>query len=147
MDFGDTVYATATVLAISVLLFVPMDMAFGVNLWLVGRIISVVIAALITGLIFAGKLAESKIVSIAKIMVLAAMVIMFLEIGLHTVDNSIAAFKDSYLAANPAATLTNAQWEVLMNFNMFQKIFLYVVMMDAIGFVGIYVGSMLKKPK
>jgi len=35
----------------------------------------------------------------------------------------------------------------LMNFNMFQKIFLYVVMMDAIGFVGIYVGSMLRKPK
>jgi hypothetical protein len=147
MDFGDTVYATATVMTISALLFVPMDMVFGVDIGLVGRVIAVLIAALITGLIFAGKLAESKMVSIAKIMVLAAVLIMFLEIGVMSISNSLAAFKDSYLAANPGTTWTNAQWATLMNFHIYQTIFFYVVFMNAIGFVGVYVGSMLRKPK
>ena len=110
MEFGDTVYSTATVVAISVLLFVPMDMVFGADLWLVGRAIAVLIAALVTGLIFAGKLAEAKIVSIAKILVLAAIVIMFLELGMLSVGNGLAVFKDSYLEVNPGTTLKNLQW-------------------------------------
>ena len=61
MQFGDIVYATATVVVISVLLFVPMDMIFGSELWLVSRAVSVLIASFITGLILTGKLAEANL--------------------------------------------------------------------------------------
>jgi hypothetical protein len=63
---------------------------------------------------------------------------MFLEIGVIGVSNSLAEFKDSYLAANPGTTLTNAQWATLMNFQIYPTIFFYVVFMGAIGFVGLY---------
>ena len=82
MDFGDTVYATAAVVVISVLLFVPMDLVFGVELWFVGRAVSVFIAALVVGLVFARKLADRRTVSIAKIILLGAIVIMFLTFGI-----------------------------------------------------------------
>ena len=147
MDFGDTVYATATVSTISVLLFVPLDIVFGMDLYLVGRLLSVLIAALITGVIFAGKLADAKILSIAKIMVLAAVVIIFVEIGQLGATDSIAAFKDSYLEANPGALMTNIQWATLMEMYAFQQTLLYVVLFNAIGFVGVYLGSMLKPKK
>jgi uncharacterized SAM-binding protein YcdF (DUF218 family) len=147
VEFGDTVYATATVVAISILLIVPMDMVFGLELWLVGRVIAVLIAGLITGLIFAGKLAEARVVSIAKIMVLAAIVIMFIVVGMMGAENAFAAFKDSYLEANPEATWTSLQWAQLMNFHAYQNVFRYIVIMDAIGFIGVYIGSMLRKPK
>jgi len=146
LEFDDTVYATTTVVVISVLLFVPMDIIFGLDLWLVGRAISVLIAALITGFIFAGKLAGARTVSIAKILVLAAIVIMFIELGVLSMGNGLAAFKDSYLEANPGTTWTNAQWANLMMIYAFRQIFFYVVLMDAIGFIGIYAGSMLRKP-
>jgi len=61
VQFGDIVYATATVVVISVLLFVPMDMIFGSELWLVSRAVSVLIASFITGLILTGKLAEANL--------------------------------------------------------------------------------------
>ena len=147
MDFGDTVYATATVSAISVLLFVPMDMVFGTDLYLVGRFLSVLIAALITGVIFAGKLADAKVLSIAKVLVLATVVIMFVEIGILSAANGMAAFKDSYLEANPGASMTNIQWANLMDIYVFQQVFFFIVLMNAIGFVAVYLGSLLRKPK
>lgn len=145
MEFGDTVYALATVSTISILLFVPMDMVFGLDLWIAGRLIAVLIAALITGLIFARKLAEERIVSIAKIMVLAAVLIMFLELGLLIAGDGLAAFKDIYLEANPGTTWTNIQWATLMDIYAVQQISLYIVIMNAIGFIGVYIGSMLRK--
>jgi len=145
VEFGDTVYALATVTTISVLLFVPMDMVFGLDLWIAGRLIAVLIAAFITGLIFAGKLAKQRIVSIAKIMVLAAVLIMFVQLGVMIAGNGLAAFKDMYLEANPGTTWTNLEWANLMDMFVFQQIFFYIVLMNAVGFVGIYIGSMVRK--
>ena len=142
MDFGDTVYATATVVVISVLLFVPMDLVFGLELWFVGRAVSVFIAALIAGLIYAGKLADARIVSIAKVIVLGAIVIMFLTFGIL----SIATVHDFSSEANPVDTWTTLQWASLMTYT-FRQIFFYVVLLDSVAFMGLYAGSMLRKPK
>jgi hypothetical protein len=142
VDFGDTVYATATVVVISVLLFVPMDLVFGLELWFVGRAVSVFIAALIAGLIYAGKLADARIVSIAKVIVLGAIVIMFLTFGIL----SIATVHDFSSEANPVDTWTTLQWASLMTYT-FRQIFFYVVLLDSVAFMGLYAGSMLRKPK
>ena len=142
MDFGDTVYATATVVVISVLLFVPMDLVFGLELWFVGRAVSVFIAGLIAGLIYAGKLADARLVSIAKVIVLGAIVIMFLTFGIL----SVATFHDVSSEANPVDTWTTLQWASLMTY-AFRQIFFYVVLLDSVAFIGLYAGSMLRKPK
>jgi hypothetical protein len=141
VEFSDTVYAMATVVTISLLLFVPMDMVFGLDLWLVGRAISVLIAAFITGLIFARPLAEARVISIAKILVLGAVVLIFLTFG----TLSLATFKDVSSEANPVDTWTNLQWADLMTY-AFKQIFFYIVLMDALAFVWIYIGSLLRKP-
>jgi MFS family permease len=142
VDFGDTVYATAAVVVISMLLFVPMDLVFGLELWLVGRGVSVFIAALVVGLVFAGKLADKRIVSIAKIIVLGAVVVMFLTFGIL----NAATFHDVSSEANPVDTWTTLQWASLMTY-AFRQVFFHVVLLDSVAFVGLYVGSMLGKPK
>lgn len=137
MELGDTVYATATVVAISVLLLVPMNLVFGSDLWLVGTAVSVLIAALVTGLIFAGKLAEARRVSIALIAVLGAIVVLSLTFGIL----SLAAFRDISLTVNQAAARARF-WHMIW---AFQQISFYIVLLDAIAFVGIYVGSILRR--
>jgi len=134
MEFGDTVYAAATVTVIWFLLVAPMDMALGLGLLTVGHLISSLIAAFITGLIFAGKLAEARLVSIAKIWVLAAVVIIFVDLGFFSVLNVFTGSTDLQSVSS-------------MTVLTYQRIFRDVVLDGAVGFAGVYVGSLLRKPK
>jgi len=156
LKFGDVVIAVALMAVIFALIATPLELVFfsalgisGMTNWGydVSLIISFFLSALISGYIFAGKLWKARRESITKITVLWAALVMLLAV---VVPASLADWgpkaKEEYLAANPGATLSTSEWVVweMMTLDMFM--FLVVGMALVLGFIGLYVGSMLRKP-
>jgi hypothetical protein len=106
---------------------------------------------LITGYIFAGKIWEARMKAIAKITVLAAALMMF------TVVIEAAALgtywttwvHDAYLNANPDALVSppsTFDWYAIGSMYLGIQIVLNMVIVLVLGFIGLYIGSMLKRP-
>ena len=153
MKFGDVVMAVATGTVIMVLIsfllhmvLVPtMGYYWGLN---VGSIISIFLATLITGYIFAGKIWEARVKAIAKITTLAAALMMF------TVVMEVAALgnywttwvHDTYLDANPGVVPSTSDWYAIGSMYLGSQVVLNVVIVLVLAFIGLYIGSMLKRP-
>jgi len=156
LKFGDVVTAVASLAVIAVLFMFPLGLALipalgfysGQN---VTAIVSIFLSALICGYIFAEKIqVESRKEAIAKIAVLAAVLMMF-NIGI-----SAAVFadwtqmaKDMYLEANPGVNpgeLSTFDWWVVVSGVTGQVIFWNVVIVLVLVFIGLYAGSMLRRP-
>ena len=54
--------------------------------------------------------------------------------------------KETYQAANPAAELSAYEWLMVESTFLGLQVFLNVIIVLVIGFIGLYIGSMLKKP-
>jgi hypothetical protein len=149
LEFGDIVMAVATSIVIISLLVVPLDMVLfpllGFDLLIVSRSVSVLIAGLIVGYIFAGKMAEARITSIGKILVLGSVIMIFVVLNLTTFGDWTVATKEAYQEANPGTTLSTAEWVTVENMAAFQVIFFNLVVLLVFGFIGLYVGSILRK--
>jgi hypothetical protein len=104
------------------------------------------LAALIVGYIFAGKIAEARLASIAKIAVFAAIVMMFFAVNLSALGDWTPVIKEAYQEANPGTTLSTSEWLAVENIATTNSIFINVVYVLVLGFIGLYVGSMLRKP-
>jgi uncharacterized membrane protein YjjB (DUF3815 family) len=152
LKFGDVVMAVATGVVIMVLLAFLLDLVlvqamgyyWGLN---VGAIISVFVGALISGYVFAGQIWEARMKAIAQITVLAAVFMMF------TVVAEVAALGDwtqmvheAYLDANPGAHPSTSDWYAVESMVLGSQVALNVVIVLVLGFIGLYVGSMLKRP-
>jgi len=151
LEFGDVVMTLASLIVILTLVIVPVDIvlvsAIGLELGIwVSRAVSTLIAGLIGGYIFAGKLAKERLASSGKIVVLGVFLVILVVLNLAGQPDWIAATKDTYEAANPGTTLSTAEWVSVVNMAAFQLIFMNMIMMLVIGFIGLYVGSMLRKP-
>ena len=151
MKFGDVVIAVASIAVIFALLAFPLDMVFvsvlGLGGYFVGLFVSMFLCALITGYVFAGKLWEARREAVTKVAVLwaALNVLIGLIVPAGLADWGQKA-KEEYLTMNPGATLSAAEW---VNWEMIVQdlaMFLTVVMAFVLGFIGLYVGSMLRKP-
>jgi hypothetical protein len=152
LKFGDVVTAVASLIVILVLVTFPMtllsrsvlDPSYG---GYVSVAVSFLITAIIVGYIFAGKIAEARLESVSKIAVLSAALMVFYVISFPALADWNPLVKESYQAANPGSTLSTSEWLSLEDWAITQTIFLYVVMVLVLAFIGLYAGSMLRKPK
>lgn len=156
MKFGDVVVCVVSIAVIFALIAFPLETVLfsalgisGMNNWgyIISLIVSLFLSALISGYIFAGKLWEARREAITKITVLwAALVMLFAIIVPAAIADWGLSVKEEYLAANPGATLSTAEWVTweMMYLDMFT--FLMVGMALVLGFIGLYVGSTLRRP-
>jgi len=152
LKFGDVVTAVASSAVIMVLIHFPLMIAlipalgsyWGIN---VSAIISVLLSALIVGYVFAGKIwEESRMEAIAKIVVLAAVLMAFDVVIGNAAMEWTPVVREAYLEANPGASLSPFEWYVVEGVYLGSQVFLNVVIVLALGFIGLYVGSMFKRP-
>lgn len=152
MRFGDIVICVASIAVIDALIKVPLDMVLVSALGLewgydVSTVVSFFLSALISGYIFAGKLWEARREAIAKITVLwAALLTLFAAIVPGAITDWGPTVKEEYEAAYPGTTLSTSEWVnwEMMYLDVFT--FIVVVMALVLGFIGLYVGSMLRRP-
>ena len=138
MNFEDVAYAMASFFTLYIFVFIPINM---LNLGIPGLFIAGLIPALIVGYIFASKIASAKKLSIAKILVLATVLVgVFLPNLIGYVD------WDNYLASNPNTTLPASEFMVFMGRQTFIFIAFNLVLLLLAMFIGLFIGTTLKTP-
>ena len=134
-------------------LFVVLDMVLNIPMdheweYSVVRLVSLLVAALIVGYVFAGKIREeSRMKSIGKIVVMAGFV------GIFIIMMSYAAVSPRYtnqvdqLFRNSTSTSswTNADWLANETMALWYNVGLTVLEVLVLSFVGLYLGS-IRKP-
>jgi len=152
LKFGDLVICVASIAVILALIAAPLDIVFvsalGLEMAHNASLVYFLLAPLISGYIFAGKLREARRESITEIMVLwAALVWLVVMIvpGASAYWGSMA--KEEYLAMKPGAALSNSEWVAWEMIYLDVYGFIVVAVALVFGFIGLYVGSMLRKPK
>ena len=157
LRFGELVICVALMAVILALIAFPLDMVLfsavgisGMSSWgsLGCLIVSLFVSALISGYVFAGKIWESRIGTIAKITVLWAALVMLVAIIVPaTLADWGLQTKEEYLVMYPGATLSASEWVTWEMMSLDMSMFLVVGLALVLGFIGLYVGSMLRKPK
>jgi len=157
LKFGDLVMSVASMAVVFALIAFPLEIvlfsAVGISDmtnwgYIVSLIVSIFLSALINGYIFAGKIWEARREAITKIAVLwAALVMLFAIIVPASNADWGQSVKEEFLAKYPGTTLSTSEW-VTWNF-MFLDLFTCIMVGIALvlGFIGLYIGSMLRKPK
>ncbi|HER54362.1 MAG TPA: hypothetical protein ENO13_00475 [Candidatus Bathyarchaeota archaeon] len=142
MDFEDVVYAASLVLLCYVVLFVPLNtfLAFNVGVMSGSNIAAFLLAGLITGVTFAGKLSDRRTVSIGKILLIVSTFVVFFILTSNVVDWT--AYRETY-----ATTWSAGEWAYEMVLMLYKTIALYEVLALSIMFIGIYTGSILRALK
>jgi len=154
LKFSDVILAAATTVVIYGLIYFVFGfglISFMSSYWaeVSTIILSLLVAGLVGGLVFAGKIQEeSRIRAVGKIAVLFAAATMFLTV--------ITFSANSYFGANVKETLqsmystgawTTTDWFTAMQLATFIDVALQVVFTLVFGSIGLYAGSMLRKPK
>ncbi len=151
MKFEDLVISVALIAVISALIHAPLDMVFASTLGLASgptaaTFVSFFLSTLICGYIFAGKISEARREAIAKITVLwAAFVFLILQskpAQAHWGQFAQEAYQGQY--GTNLSTIQWLHWEI-MYLDIF--VFLFVLVSLVLGVIGLYAGSMLRKPK
>jgi len=150
LKFGDVVTCVASIAVISALIIVPLDLVFVSALGLspgydIGVFVSFFLSALIGGYIFAGKLSEARRESITKITVLWAALVMLVVMNFPALAHWGQMATEEY-QGQYGTTLSTSEW--LSWEMMYQDVFMFIVVVIALveGFIGLYIGSMLRKP-
>jgi hypothetical protein len=156
LKFGDVITAVASLAVVHILLdwvlleaFVPMTPEGGIahGLTAVAGILSIFVASLIVGYLFASKIQEeSRRGAIGSIVVLFTVVFMLVVVALVANPFATPAIKDnldSMFSTTTTSGWTNYDWFVaivgVVAFN--------VVLALVFSFIGLYAGSMLRKTK
>ena len=144
--------ATASLFLLTVLVSYPLEMVLiqGVGFsWgsMLGALSSVMIASLLAGYLFVQKLSESRKKAAATVSVLftALMVIMVVVNSAAIGGDFTQWVHESYQEANPQASLSTFAWFVIGGLYLGSQMFMNVATIFPISFVGLYVGSMLKR--
>jgi hypothetical protein len=151
LKFGDVVTAVASLAVVDLLVasvlnlaLVPMSPILGVD---VAAVVSFLVSGLVVGYVFAGKIREeSRMVSIAKVAVLGAVLVMFVAlIGCgatghysNMVDENL---KNTY---STWSSWTNTDWFAYEHMALLELTAVLAVFGLVFGFIGLYVGSMRK---
>ncbi len=114
----------------------------------VGIIISILAAAVITGYVYAGKIwEENRTRTIAKVVVLlTAFVWVTALIEVAPSADWTSKTRAEWLTINPGAVPTTTEWYYIENLILNLALFLAIVFAVVLGFIGLYIGSQLKKP-
>ena len=148
MKFGDVVVATGSFIVIAMLLdtvfvavFIPTISHAGFD---VASILSTLVASLIVGYLFAVKIQEeSRWRAIGSIVVLFTTVLILVLVGLLADPLVSPAIKDAIASLFSTSGWTDYNWAIAV----FETVAINVVYALVFGFIGLYAGSMLRKPK
>jgi hypothetical protein len=148
LKFSDVVTAVASLVVVDTLLnsvllavFVPVMSAGGTD---VAFIISFLVASLIVGYVFALKIQEeSRRGAIGSIVVLSTVVVMLAVIAFIASPLASPAVKESLNSMFNTSGWTNYDWFDAA----FMVVALNMVYALVFSFIGLYAGSMLRKPK
>ena len=145
MKFSDALMAAVSATVILVLLSFPLEAAFVAALGLdlgsmIGGIISLILTMVIVGYIFAEKIWESRMKAITKILALFAFIIIFIVYLEAAATDWKTLVKETY------PTATTYELVTLEGLQLAGEKFFFVVLVIVLGFIGLYVGSMLRKP-
>jgi hypothetical protein len=154
LKFGDIVIAVASLAVILLFLEVILGLvlipAIGWD-WgpTVVGMIGFLLSGLIVGAIFSKKIwEEAGTKTMAKIIILGAVLIMlYYAAALPAEGEWTPAVKETFLKANLGTTLTNTQWLNVESFALGEEIALNVFIGIVLSFIGLYIGSMLRKPR
>jgi hypothetical protein len=154
LKFGDIVIAVASYGVVSIFLYFVLGLALIPAIgwdWgpVVVGIISWLLSGLIVGAIFSGKIwEEAGIKTITKIVVLgAALMILFYAASIPSQGDWTPLVKETFQNANPGETLTASQWFNVETTALIQEIAVDIFIWIVLGFVGLYIGSMLRKSR
>ena len=152
MKFDDMITAVASLVVVYILLFfvlfgvmITVDTTFGPD---IATIISVLMASLIVGYVFAGKIKEnSKRGAIGRIVVLSTVVLTVFTMALFTNPYVGTVIEQEMEKVFSTSGWTTLDWLAYSQLLLLMILALNVVFYLIIGFVGLYAGSMLRKPK
>ena len=152
MKFGDVVTAVASVVLIYTVLdfvflgvFVPVNSYYALD---IAGIISILFASLIVGYVFALKIQEeSRRGAISKIAVLSAVVLMFALMAFFTNPYMSMALNEGLESMFSTGGWTTWDWVAYSQIVLVMMVALNGVLALVFGFIGLYAGSMLRKPK
>ncbi len=149
MKFGGIVVATASIVLIgfllnSVLRVALIPVASPDTSELLAWIVAFLVASLIVGYVFALKIQEeSRTKAIGKIVVLSSLAVMLLIMVWFANPLASPSVKDSMGRLFNTSGWTNSDWSVYSAFLATVDVVVALVF----NFIGLYVGSMLRKPK
>jgi len=153
LKFGDVVTAVAALAVIDVLLdfvllavFIPVNSYWGSD---VAGIISFLVASLIVGYVFAVKIQEeSRIGAIGRIVVLFTVVVMFAAMALFAANPyTSTAIKEGLESNFSTSGWTTSDWFGYSLLGIVMLVAFNVIFALVFSFIGLYAGSMLRKPK
>ncbi len=154
MKFGDIVAAVASLTVVTTLLdfvflmvFVSVDPHWGID---VATILSILVASLIIGYVFAAKIQERELrmSAIGRIVVLFTVVIMFVLMASLAVNPYMEAMMEEGLESMFSTSgWTTMDWLGYSHLVLVMMVAFNVVFALVFGFVGLYGGSMLRKTK
>jgi hypothetical protein len=153
LKFGDVVMATASASVIDVLLFAVLGLvlvpAGSYSGLLVAGSVSGLVASLVVGYVFAEQIREeSRMRSVAEIVVLFTVVIIFVSLMLYGAIGHYNALVDENLQKMYSiGSWTNTDWYSYEVMSLYLSTALNCVILLVLGFIGLYAGSMLKPKK
>jgi hypothetical protein len=154
LKFSDAILAVATFAVIDVLVYFVLGMAlipsmgsyWGLNS---SFILSVLVAGLVVGCVFAGKIQEeSRIRGVGKIAVLIGAVESAAVMLIASANGYISAsIKETLQSMYSTGAWTTTDWSVYTQLALAELVALNVVLALVLSFIGLYAGSMLRKPQ
>ena len=153
MKFGDVIMAVASLTVLFLLVYFALGMVLiSVNsFWgldAAAAIVSLLLAALAVGYAFAGKIREeSRIMSIGKVVVLSAVVMMFaVMIGVSANGHYTTLIDENLQKMFSTGSWTTTDWYAYETLALIEQTALNVVYVLVFSFIGLCVGSMRKLP-
>jgi len=153
LKFSDLILAVAIVAVIYVLVYFVLGIAlipsigsyWGLNS---AAIISILVAGLVVGYVFAGKIQEeSRTRAVGKIAVLLGAVTSFGAMMTVSANVYYNAWVTEYLQSTfSTGAWTTMDWYVYGQLVLAGGVALNVVLALVLGFIGLYAGSVLRKP-
>jgi len=152
LRFGEII--TAVALGIVVFVFVEFALAivlvptvgytWGLD---VAATISLFVAMLIVGYVFAGQIKEDRLGSIGRILILSVAVLIFAVMMGFAANGSYSAFVQNSLRSmfSDTASWTPAQWFVYEQLVLIETLAFNAALGLVFGFLGLYAGSMRKR--
>jgi len=154
LRFGDVATAVASLFLVTVLVSYPLEIVLISILGLylgppIGASISVSMGALIIGYVFSGRMENGRKESVAKIAVLFTALMLFSIMLNNAVlgEDFTNWVHESYQESNPTASLTTFEWFLVGGLFIGSQIFMNIIVLFLLSLIGLFAGSMLKKPK
>jgi hypothetical protein len=154
LKFGNIILTVASVAVVDIMLYFLLGLAlipsigsyWGLNS---AGIVSLLIAAIVVGYIFAGKIVEeSKMRTIGKISVLFGWMMSWSVALGASANGYYNAWADETLKSMfSTSAWTTTDWYIYGQMVLMTNIVLNVILGLVLTFVGLYVGSMLRKPR